>query len=273
MEFLELLQQPFMLRAIYGGTLVAVLCAMLGVFLTLKKESFLADAVAHASLAGVALAFLISAEPIIIALIVGVLMSAGITYFKKHTKIATDSIIGMFYSMLFALGIILINLSKEYQPELSTYLFGSILSITWVDVGVSFMVFLISVVIIYTLFSKLVYTTFDPEAAYVRGIKTDRLEYLLNILTSVVIIISIKVVGIILVTALLIIPSTTAKLIAKNFRQMIPISVIQSIISVIVGVILSYYLDVPTGATIVLASGMLFIAVFALKQLKEILKA
>jgi len=267
MDFFEVIQQPFMLRAIYGGVIVAILCALLGVFMTLKKESFMADAVAHASLAGVALAFLIAFEPVLIAIVVAVSMSIGFTYFKKNSKIAPDSIIGMLYSFLFAIGIILINLSHKYQPELATYLFGSILSVTWHDIFYSLIVFVITILFVWKYFPKLLYLTFDKEAAYIRGVKIEALEYLINILTSITIIISIKVVGIILVTALLIIPATTAKLIARNFKEMIPISIVQSLLSTIIGITASYYLNVPTGASIVVVSGLLFMLTFIAKVL------
>lgn len=269
MELLDLLQQPFMLRALYGGLIVAILCAVVGVFVTLKNESFMADAVAHASLSGVALAFLLAWQPIPLALLVGVIMAIGITYLKKNSTISADSLIGIFYSVLFALGIVLINLNQSYQPELSTYLFGSILSISWVDILYSVITLTATTTVIGLMYHKFVYMTFDPEAAQIRGINTHALEYLLSILSSITIIVSIKIVGIILVAALLIIPATTAKLLAKSFTQMIPIALLYSIFTTLAGIFVSYYLDTPTGATIVLFSGLLFSLIFILKKLTK----
>lgn len=267
MDILNLLQQPFLLRAIYGGLIVSILCAILGVFVTLRKESFLSDAVAHASLAGVAIALLLSIEPTFFALAVGILMAIGITYIKKHTQISADAIIGIFFSVLFALGIVILSLSTSYKPELSTYLFGSILSISWDNILISGIIFVITVILITIFYSQLVYSTLDKEAAYIRGIKIHKLEYLLSILTSVTVIISIKVVGIVLVTALLIIPATSAKLVAKSFKQMIPISIIISILSTILGIFISYYQNTPTGATIVIVAGVIFTLILITNKL------
>ena len=270
MEILDVIQQPFMIRAIYGGLIIAILCAILGVFITLKRESFLADAVAHASLSGVAVAFVLSYQPIFFALAVGIFMAISITYLKKNTHIAPDSLIGMFYAILFAIGIVVINLSTEYQPELSTYLFGSILSITWTDIIYAVIALVVTLSILIGYYNKLVYATFDPEAAYIRGVDINKFEYIINILTSIAIIISIKVVGIILVTALLIIPASSAKLIAGKFKHMLPIALIQSIISVLVGILFSYYFETPTGATIVIVSGSIFILILLGNQIKKL---
>ncbi|MFQ5493183.1 MAG: metal ABC transporter permease [Candidatus Dojkabacteria bacterium] len=268
MNIFEILSLPFMQRALLGGLLVAILAAVLGVFITLRRESFFSDAVAHASLSGVAVGFLLAVEPIPIALVVGVIMAVSITYLKKTTNISTDALIGIFYSILFAIGIVILNLSPTYKPELSTYLFGSILSVNQIDLIYALVTFVVSIVLISWLYKKLLYITFDPEAAYLRGIKVNHLEYLLNILAATTIIISIKIVGIILVTALLVIPATTAKITARNFKQMIPISIVQSVVSFIFGILLSFYLNTPIGATIVIVSGAIFMFIFLATKLR-----
>lgn len=269
MSITEILQYPFLQRALLGGLIIAVLCALLGVFITLRRESYLTDAVAHASLAGVAIALFVSFAPTPFALIVGVIMAIGITYLKKHTTIATDALIGIFYSFLFATGILILNLSPTYQPELTTYIFGSLLSIGQTDLIYALIVFIITAFIIFRFYRQLLYITFDPESAFLRGIDVVKLEYLLSILASIVIIISIKVVGIVLVTALFVIPATTAKLSAHSFRQMLPLSIFQSIISVFVGILLSFVLNTPPGATIVIVSGLIFGLAFMLLRLSK----
>jgi len=268
MDLIELLQEPFMLRAIYGGIIIAIITSSLGVFITLKKQSYISDGIAHASLAGIAAGILLSFQPILLAMVVAVLMAIFITYFRKRTSIAIDSLIGISYSFLFALGILIINLSPGFKPELFSFLFGSILGITWSDITISVIVFFIIIVALKFLYKKLLYATFDPEAAYIRGINTEALEYFLNILTSVVIIISIKIVGVILVTALLVIPATAAKLLAQKFSQMIPISIIFGLISMLIGIFASYFIDTPPGATVVIVEGILFLLVFLISKLR-----
>jgi len=267
MDLTVVLQQPFMQRALFGGLLIAILCAVIGIFITLRKQAFLSDAVAHASLSGVAVGLLISAEPLLPAMLVGVLMAVAITYLQNHSTISLDVLIGIFYSILFALGVIIINITPGYQPELFSYLFGSILAISPADLYISLAITLITIAFIAVLYRKLVYIIFDREAAFIRGINTTALEYLINILSSVTIIISIKIVGLILVTALLIIPATSAKLLAKNFKQMLPLSVIFSLVATVIGIICSYFLNTPTGATIVLISGILFLLIFTITRI------
>lgn len=262
MSFLEILSEPFMLRAIYGGLLIASLCACLGVFVTLRKQSFLADGLAHASLAGVAIGLVLSFQPLVLAGAVAVFMAVSITYLRRRLKLSFDSAIGILYTMLFALGVVIINLSPAFRPELFSYLFGSLLAITWSDVLVAFVLFIIVSVFLAYKYTQLVYSTFDPESAQIRGINVVLLEYMLNIITSLVIVVAIKLLGVILVTALLVVPATSAKLLARNFRQMIPISLTHALLATLLGIIISYYLETVPGATIVLTAGGLLAIVF-----------
>lgn len=267
MEIIKLLQEPFFLRILLGSTIVAVMCAIFGIFVTLKKESFVSDAIAHASLAGVAFALMISFEPIVFALTVAILMSISITYLKNNSNISSDSIIGILFSMLFAIGILILSFSETYKPELQTYLFGSIVAITWMDIIYSFIFFAVAIILTTILYPKLVYTIFDPEAAYIRGIKVDQLEYLLNVLIAITIIISIKILGIVLVTALLITPATTAKLLARKFSDMVPLSILLSLTATLIGIFTSYYLDTPPGATIVIFASLIFFMTLLSKKI------
>ncbi|HEX9804538.1 MAG TPA: metal ABC transporter permease [Candidatus Dojkabacteria bacterium] len=256
-----------MFRAYAGGLFVAVLCGLIGVFVVLRKQSFIADGIAHASLSGVAFALVLSFQPFVPALLAGILMAVLITFLQKKTKISSDALIGIIFSVMFALGIIILNLSDSYQPEISTYLFGSILSISIADLFYSFVLLIIILITVSVFFKKILYVTFDKNSAFVRGIKTDLIEYIINILIATTVIVSIKMVGIILVSALLIIPAASAKLIAKNFSQMIPLSIAQSLISTAIGIIVAVILDVPVGATIVVTSGIIFIILVAYKSI------
>ncbi|KXK09769.1 MAG: metal ABC transporter permease [Candidatus Dojkabacteria bacterium] len=266
-ELLEVIQLPFMQRAIIGGIIVSILCAIVGVFVTLRKESFLADAVSHASLAGVALAFLVAGQPTVFALITGIIMSTGIVFLKKRTTVSSDALIGIVYSFLFALGIIIISAVPGYKPELTTYLFGSLLSVGKDDITLSLIVFVIAISIFSIFYRQFLFLTFDSESAYLHGIRTSKLEYLLAILTSITIIISIKIVGIILVTAMLLIPATSARMLSKSFKTMIPFSIVQSVCSVIVGIAFAFFFNLPIGATIVVVSGLIIALIFLAKML------
>jgi len=260
-DLINIISQPFMQRAILGGLIVASMCAVTGVFVTLRKESFISEAIAHASLAGVAIAFLIAAQPLWIAVIVGVLTSLGITFVQKRSNISADAVIGIFLTVVFAFGVLILNLLPGYRPELTSYLFGSILSVTQNDIWTS-IVFLVPVLgIVAVLYRPMLFAAFDPEYAQVRGIKVGLFDYLTRIMAAIVVVLSIKLVGIVLVTALIVIPASCAKLFAAKFSQMIPLSLLFAIISIIVGLFASYFLNVPSGSTIVLTAGALF-AVF-----------
>lgn len=267
---LEVFTQPFMLQSFYAGIIVALLLAILGVFVTLKEKSFLADGVAHASLAGIAIGVVFATQPLLFAMLVAVVMSIGITYVKRNTKLATDSLIGIFYTTFFALGIVVINFAQGYQPELMRYLFGSLLFVTWSNILLAFIVLAIVIFFVVNYYKQILYSTFDSDAAYIRGVKVHLLEYIVNTLISLAIIVSIKLVGIVLVSGLLIIPATTAKLFAKRFSQMIPFSVLFALLSVLFGIIFSYYLEAPSGAVIVLTASAIFLFSFIYTRIRQV---
>lgn len=259
---IDIFTKPFMIRAIFSGVIIAILCSILGVFLTLRNKSYFSEGIAHASLSGIALALVLSFPPIPFALIVAIIMSIGITYFKKNSKIATDSLIGIFSASLFALGVIILSLSPGYQPEITSYLFGRILNITWSDIFLSAVTLIVVVTYFSFNYEKVLYSTFDEESAKIRGINSNLIDYVLNILTAVSIIISVKLVGVVLVTGLLIIPASSAKLIASKFKHMIPLSLTHNLFSLVFGIIISTLVNVPPGAGIVVTSGIIFLFVF-----------
>lgn len=268
MGAINIFTQPFMLQALFIGVLIAALLAMLGVFVTLKNKTFLVDGISHGSLAGIAVGLVFWGQPLLFALIVAVVIAVGITYFHRKSVIEVDSVIGIFYTVFFALGVLIINLSDSYQPELTRYLFGSLLFADIDSMYLSIGVFLSVFMIIYFNYSKLLYVTFDPEAAYIRGIKIDRWELILNIMTSMAIVVSLKLIGVVMVSGLVIIPPSIARLWAKDFKSMIPVSVSAGIVSVILGIVFSYYLETPSGATIVVLAGILFFVSFLLSRVR-----
>lgn len=263
---MDLLQYEFMQRAFIGGIIVSLSCALVGVFITLRKESFISEAVAHSSLAGVALAFLISIEPLYFALLVGVITAVGITFIQKRSRISSDSVIGIFFSLIFAIGIIILSFVKGYRPELTTFLFGSILSVNYTNILLAFIILLFGGFFIFRFLEKLLYISFDPESAKIRGLDVVFFEYAIRILSALVIISSIKVVGIVLVTALIVIPASSAKLFARNFKQMFPLTIFFSFLSVVLGLLTSYYVDIPSGATIVVITALLFALALGIKK-------
>jgi len=207
-----------------------------------------------------------------LAILAGVLLAVGITYFKKHTNLSDDTLIGILYSFLFAIGVVLLSFYPGYRPDLFSYLFGSLLAVSWTDLTVDAVLLIVSLLFVGLTYRKLLYVTFDPEAATLRGIKTERYEYLINILSSIATIVAIKSVGIVMVSALILIPSASAKLMARKFSDMLPLSMLFSTSSAVIGIFASYILNLPSGAAIVIVAGLGFFSLVLFKNFTKLLK-
>lgn len=254
-----ILRYTFLQNAIIGGILVGITCAMIGSFIVLRKMSFLGDGLAHISFGGVAAGILFNINPLISALIFSVLSGVGIQKLKEM-KIYSDAAIGIFFSFGLALGVILISLSTGYTIDLYSYLFGNILAISQLDLILTGGITLLSILIVFLLYKELFYITFDEESAQANGLPVKALNQILIIICALAIVTSMKIVGILLVSSFLIIPTTTALMLnIKSFKKTIFVSVIISIISVLMGIIFSYYLDIATGGAIVMTLVALFI--------------
>lgn len=255
----EVLSYPFIQRALISGLLVGVSLALLGIFVVLRKMSFFGDAIAHFSFTGIALGFLLNINPIFAAVLFSILLAVGIGFFQNKTKISSDTTIGVFFSGAAALGIFIIGLLHGYRSDLFQYLFGDILAITDLDIWVALILSVIIVVTFSLLWKQLFKITFNKEMAQTSGIRVAALEYIFMILLAAATAVAIKIVGIILVTALLIIPAATAKNIARNFKEMIVCTIIFGLVSVIIGLFSSYFLNTASGPSIVLVGIILFI--------------
>jgi zinc transport system permease protein len=257
---LEILQFPFMQRALLAGIVLAVLLALLGTFVVLRRMAFFSDGIAHASLAGVAAGILLAMNPLIAALLASALFAILIYILEKRYQITSDAAIGMLFTSGLALGVILLSLKSGYQPELVSFLFGNILSITPGEMWLTVIGGAVIIVVSLTFFKSLILFSLDSEMAYLQGVKTNLLQPALYVGLAMSVVLGIKVLGIILVSALLIIPVTTAKLFSKSFKMLVVTNVFLALVTVLTGIVLSYYLDLPTGPTIVLTGTVIFIA-------------
>ncbi len=255
----EILTFPFMQRALAAGLISAVLLGWIGVFVTSKKMSFIGDGVAHASLAAVAFAILFGLAPLPVALIFGVLFSVLLYTIQKKTVLSQDTVIGMLFVTGMALGILLLQFHDGYVPELVSYLFGNILSVRPPDLLI--MVFIgLAVFAALVLFRRaFTFIAVDPEGAELSGMNRTRMELLLYIVVSIAVILSIKLIGVVLVSALLITPSAIGKTIAWSFASLEGIAVVASIGIMILGLLAAYVFDVPPGASIVLTGTAAFL--------------
>ena len=255
---LEPLEFGFMQRGLLASILVAVICGILGSFVVLKGLAFIGDALAHASFGGVALAFVLGANIYLGAFVFAVATALGIGAITRRGRVSSDTAIGVLFSGTFALGILIISRVDSYTTDLFGYLFGDVLSITVGDLWTIGALGIVVLALVVVFYRQLLFVAFDPTVAAASGISTRGLEYLLLTLLGVTIVTAIQAVGIVMVVALLVTPSATAYLFTRRFHHMILASVAVGALSALFGIYLSYYLDVASGAAIILVATALF---------------
>lgn len=258
---IELFSYPFMQRALMAGVIVALLLGSLGVYIVTRRMSFIGEGVAHASLAGVAIALLFGWAPLPVALLLSVFIAIAIFFLEQKSDLTTDMAIGIMLSASLALGVLLLHFHTGYQPELMSILFGNILSVNPANLSITAAIGTVVLGLLYFFSSRLTLITIDPEGAHLAGLNTSAYLLLLYICTAVAVVLSIQIVGIILVTALLVLPSAIGRLLARTFRGFQLAALIFSVAIVVLGLILSYLLDLPSGATIILVGTIFFILV------------
>jgi zinc transport system permease protein len=255
----EVFAYPFMQRALIAGLLVGGLTSLLGVVVVLRRSAFFGDAIAHASLAGVALGVLMGWPPLLPAAGVGVGLAMSLHAAERRTRLALDTVLGFILPFFMALGVLLLSFKPGYQPELMSFLFGSILTVSRPNL---LMIALIAAVVLgfFLRFRHhLVFAAFDEEAARLAGVPVTLILTGYHVLLALVIIASIRTVGVVLVNALLIIPAATAKLLARSLTHMFVLTPLLGMMSVISGLVVSFYLDLPSGPAIVLLAGLVFL--------------
>jgi ABC-type Mn2+/Zn2+ transport system permease subunit len=257
----------FMQRALLGGVLVATICALVGTYVVLRGLAFVGDALAHAAFPGVVIAYLLKGNIYLGAGVFTLATALGIGLISRRARMSYDTTIGILFAGAFALGVLLMSTIKGYTVDLFSFLFGNILGISGRDllfVGLLGAVVVLTVALFY---KELLLLSFDPTVAEAMGYPVQALNYLLLALIALTIVISIQAVGIILVVALLVTPSATAFLLTERLFRMMLLGIILAVLAAVVGLYLSYYLNVASGAAIVLVSTCLFFVVLAGRRL------
>jgi len=263
---LEIFQYSFILRGLEAGIIVAFIAPLIGIFLVLRRYSLIADTLSHISLAGVAMAFLFGWNPIITTIGVTTLSSVGIERLRNTKHIYGESALALFLSGGLALATVLLSLGKGFNSNLLNYLFGSIVTVTSNDVLTIFILAIVIITLLVIFYKELVYITFDEESAKVSGLPVQFINTLFIMLVALTISLAIPIIGILLITALMIIPVVTALQLKKSFMRTIIYSEIISIFSVVSGIFISYYLNLSTGGTIVLLMLGIFLVVMLSKK-------
>ncbi len=261
-DLIELLQFPFMQRAIAGAVLMGILGGMLGSFVTLRQLSFFSHAVGHAALVGVALGVLLQINPTWMLLPFTLVFGVIVLYFIDKTDLASDSVLSIVLSGALAIGVILTSLIKGYRGNLMAVLFGDILAIDTTDLILTLLVLVGGSIFLLSTLRQQILLTLNPDVAQVQGIPVQLYRYVFVVLLSLAVAVAIKAVGVLLVNAFLVIPASTAKLMSHHFSRFLVMSVIVGSISSIAGIIVSGIFNLASGPSIVLVQFLLFVAVF-----------
>jgi manganese/iron transport system permease protein len=248
----------FMQRGLIAAALIAVVCAVIGAFVVLQELAFIGDALAHASFPGVVIAFLLKLPLELGGAILGVLTALGIGAITRRARLSQDTAIGVLFAGTFALGIALLSTVKNYTKNLFGLLLGDVLAIQASDLVVIAVMGVLMLGIVFALYKELVLLTFDPVQAEVIGLPVNLLRELLLGLMAVTIVIAIQTVGIVLVVAMLVTPAATATLLVRRFPLVMLVGAVQGVLGAIAGLYLSFYLNIASGAAIVLVLTSLF---------------
>jgi manganese/iron transport system permease protein len=254
----------FMQYGLVAALLVGVLCAVMGTFVVLKGLAFIGDAVSHATFPGLVIAYLVGAPLYIGGAIAAVLVSIAIGVVSRRGRLRFDTSVGVLFAGSFAFGILLFSTIKNYVADLIGYLIGNVLGIGIGDLAQLAILGAIVLAVVLFLRKELLFATFDPMGAAASGLPVAALEYLLLALLGVTIVVSIQAVGIIMVVAMLVTPAATAQLIVVRFGQMMVVASVLAATAAVIGLYASFYLNVASGASIVLVETLFFVIALVL---------
>ena len=260
---IEFLSYEFGRRALLAGLIVGTGCGVLGFFVVLRRMAFVGVGISHAALGGVALGVLLGVDPVLAALLFSVAVAWLIGAVSGRGKLTEDTAIGIFFPTAMAFGVALMANTPDYRQSLLGYLFGNILLVRDADLMLAAVLVGVSLLITLIFFKELLFISVDEETAKAAGLPSARLRYLLLTLIAVTIVSAIKLVGIILVSAFLVIPAATAQLLAPSMRAMLLQSLAVALLAVVGGLWISWIADLPSGAAIVLVAAALFVLAMA----------
>jgi zinc transport system permease protein len=255
---IDLLQYEFMRCALAAGIAASVLCGIIGAYVILNRIVFISDGITHAAFAGIGLGYLLGLDPLAFGVLSALATALGIGMISRRPRISEDTAIGVFLATGMALGIVFMSLSKGYVKDLYGYLFGDILAVAWLDVGLILGLTLLIVVLVAALYKELLILSFDPGYGEAMGLPIQSLRILLLCMVAMSVVVLIKIVGIIMVIALLTIPGAISRQHFRGLPGMMAGSVLLGTAFVTIGLVASYLLDVPSGATIILTAASAF---------------
>ena len=262
---LDILQYSFMVRALLAGLLVAITVPVIGGFLVARRYSLIADSLAHVSLAGVGAGLLFATSPVAVAIPVTVAGALLLEYLRQNKQISGETSLAILMSGGLAIAVVLANLAHGANVDFNSYLFGSITTTTSMDLIVLSIAAVVVLVTVAANYQAFLHIAFDEDSAKIAGYKVQLLNYVLAALTAVIVVLSLRIVGGLLISALLVLPVMTASRFTRSFAQTVLAGVVVAIVSVLAGLVLAFYIGIAAGAAIVLSALALFIMALLIK--------
>lgn len=256
---LEIFQYDFMVRSFEAGIAIGIIAPVVGMFLVVRRYSLMADTLAHVSLAGVAIGLLFAINPIITAIIASILAGVGIETLRSSHRVFGESVLALFLSGSLAVAIVILSLAKGFNANLFNYLFGSISTVSPEDLVVILVLVFAVLLVVMRLYKELFFVSFDQELAQASGVPVKMLNFTIITLSAIIVALSIRIVGVLLIGALMVIPVISAMQYSKGFRTTLLLSVVFSLVSVLTGLFVSYYTNVASGGAIVLVALVIFL--------------
>ena len=266
-QLIDVMQFEFMQNALITGLLISIACGIIGTYVVLKRIVFLSGGVAHAAYGGIGLGYLLQIPPLIMAVLFSLLASFSMAFVHRKTKERSDTIIGVMWAIGMALGIVFVDLAQGYKADLMSYLFGSILAVSQSEILLMVVLDVIIIVTVVLFFKEFLAIAFDERFATFLNVPVDWLYALLVGLIGLTVVMMMRVVGLIMVIALLTIPPAISNMFTKDLKKMMVLSVLLSMAFTVVGLFGSYFLDLTSGAVIILVSGLAYLIAFAGKEI------
>jgi zinc transport system permease protein len=273
--FFSLFKYGFFQNALLASVLASVSCGIVGTYIVSRRIVFVSGGITHASFGGIGIGYFLGINPIIGALVFSVLSAFGVEYLTRRAEIRNDSVIAMLWSLGMAIGIIFIYLTPGYSPNLMTYLFGSIVTVGAADLY-PLLALTVVLILVFSVFHRLIlFISFDEQFALTRKAPVQGMNYLMLGLVALTIVLSIKIAGIILVISLLTIPQNAANLFSNQFKKIIIYSIVIGFAGSFSGLIISYFLDIPSGASIIFSLVLIYLIlrlfrVFTINRIRKL---
>ena len=267
MSLIEIFSHAFMLWALVVGALISLCAALVGVSLVLRRNSMIGDGLSHAAFGAIAVATVLGFSPVWFALPVAIIVAFGILRLSRGKRVNGDAAIAVLSSSSLAIGVMAISIAGGVNIDLNSYLFGSILAVGWGDVGLSTLLAAVVVGLYIFAHNRIFAVTFDEDFAKSIGVKTDFYDGIFAVICSVVVVLGMRLLGALLISSLVIFPTLIAMRFSKSFQKVVILSAMVSVVNFVVGLIASYWLATPTGATVVAVNLMAFLVYFRIRPI------